>query len=539
MPTTSSAFSKRSAHRLSLIMNSSSSSATQTTYNYNATMVTSNNTLKPFASGLLWKIEVYSGGSLVTSKGSGSYSYDFRTGSTNATKAITPGSGSFTINRPASGSSGITYEFRFTANTANAGAELIGIASSSQTFTTAAQDPPPTPAPSWSTASRTDNATVGTTFSRTYTATGINSSNAYSLASGSFPNSLSLNTTSGTVSGTVAAGADQSFTFRLNATGAGGTTQSPSYTISRIQSAPVWTTTSFTEIARVGEEYSKQLSATSADSYSLASGSLPSGITLSSAGSLSGTPSAGTSQAFDFTVSATGTGGSTTSQSFRLNRRQPLPVWSNETLSAAGRKVGVFYSDSVVATNASSYSATGLPQNGLSHSGGTVSGTPTSTNQIFFDITASNSDGDTLTKSFSFTAQPAAPVWVDQTLATTTIKAGQSYSDGVSATNTTSYSLFSGTLPPGITLDANTGVLSGVPTTADVQPYTFVLRATNSANESISTNTLSITVQPAGSGKVWNGSAWVLAPFKVWSGSAWIEAQAKVWNGSIWADPVS
>ena len=71
----------------------------------------------------------------------------------------------------------------------------------------------------------------------------------------------------------------------------------------------------------------------------------------------------------------------------------------------------------------------------------------------------------------------------------------------------------------------------------EISVYSFVLRAANSIDERIFTNTLSITVEPGGSAKFWNGSTWVLAPFKVWNGSTWVEAPAKVWNGSTWADP--
>jgi len=320
------------------------------------------------------------------------------------------------------------------------------------------------------------------------------------------------------------------------------TTASRTFTITALAPptpAPSWTTTSFSETARVGSSILFQVSANNATSYALASGSLPPGISLNSSGFLNGTATAGVTQTFSFVVRATGAGGSTNSTTFFLTRVQPLPVWTDDTLSTTNLRVGTPYSDSVTASNAASYSVVGLPSGGLSFntSTRTVSGTPTSTSSFSFSITARNSDNDGITANYTFTPKPPLPVFTDATLATTTVKVNSSYVDGVVATNATSYSISSGALPPGILLDTNTGEIDGVPTT--VGTYTFRVTASNSISETVQTGNLTITVEPAGSGKVWNGTAWVLAPFRVWSGTAWVEAPAKVWNGSAWVNPVS
>jgi hypothetical protein len=117
------------------------------------------------------------------------------------------------------------------------------------------------------------------------------------------------------------------------------------------------------------------------------------------------------------------------------------------------------------------------------------------------------------------------------------VKKGQSYSDAVSADNAVSYAIQSGALPDGITLGPSTGIISGTPTTTGTSNFT--ISATNASSESIFTGTLTITVQPGGSGSVWNGSTWTQAAFKVWNGSTWTDAPVKVWNGSVWTDPIS
>lgn len=303
--------------------------------------------------------------------------------------------------------------------------------------------------------------------------------------------------------------------------------------------APAWSTTSLNDFGRVGSFYSTSVSASNTTSYSLNSGSLPPGLSLSTNGTISGTMSAGTSQQYSFVVRATGAGGSTNSNTFYITRYQALPSWADDALATNTLRVGDFYSDGVLATNATSYSASGLPSNGISinSSNGVVSGTPTSASSFSFTLYASNDDGDFVARSFTLTPKAPLATWIDNSLSTLTVKKGQSYSDAVSANNATSYAVDTGSLPSGITLAPSTGVISGTPDT--VGASTFTLRATNASNESIYTGSLTITVQPGGSGSVWNGSSWVQGAFKVWNGSTWAEAPVKVWNGSTWADPIS
>jgi hypothetical protein len=121
------------------------------------------------------------------------------------------------------------------------------------------------------------------------------------------------------------------------------------------------------------------------------------------------------------------------------------------------------------------------------------------------------------------------PTWSDQTISSSA-SVGTAYSDGVNATNAASYSVFSGALPGGLTLNTSTGAVTGTPTEPGV--FNFVLRATGSFEGTIDTATQTITV--LGGGKVWNGTAFVSGTTRVWNGTAFVSSTTKVWNGSSW-----
>jgi hypothetical protein len=131
------------------------------------------------------------------------------------------------------------------------------------------------------------------------------------------------------------------------------------------------------------------------------------------------------------------------------------------------------------------------------------------------------------------------PSWSDNTLAG--FQADVAYSDGVTATNMNysgSYSVSSGSLPSGISLNASTGAVTGTPTTAG-QSYSFTITATNSYGSVAQAFSGTVAASPtAGKLKVWTGTTWVYAPAKVWNGTSWVTGTVKVWNGTTWVTSV-
>lgn len=277
--------------------------------------------------------------------------------------------------------------------------------------------------------------------------------------------------------------------------------------------APTWYDNTIDTTARVSNYYSSSIGAYNATSYSWSG--LPNGISASGS-TISGYPtSTGTS---NVSFSATGPGG-TINGSSSITVSPPYPSWSDNTVSTSMRQ-GISYSDSVSASNTSYYGSSGSIPPGLSFntSNGSFSGTPSTPGSYTFQFYAYNVNGEgTGTGNITAVVKHPLAVWSDSSVSTSDLQVGESYSDSVSASNVSYYSLV-GTLPDGLSLNTGTGAISGSATAAG--SFSFSIRAYNASNEFISTSTFSITVIDLG-GRIF-----------VWDGSQWTERDVYAYNGS-------
>jgi uncharacterized repeat protein (TIGR02543 family) len=376
-------------------------------------------------------------------------------------------------------------------------------------------------------------------------------SDSTSYSATSLPSGLSLYDygTYATIQGTVSAQASQYWNVTVTATNdTGSATTSSAFNV--YQALPNWTDFSITSTGTVSTYYSSSISATNATIWTISG--LPPGITSSgtsgSTVTFSGTPSSAGSYTI-YAQPSNSEGASASQQSFSLTISPRLPSWVDQNLATAAR-VGLSYSSTVSASYVNSWDDGTLPTNGLSFSGqtnvsgtatGTVSGTPTTYGTTSFTLTPYNSDNQTPGGvAFSITVYDVAPVWSSQVLASSIATQDVAYTDGVSVTAgpDVTYTVASGALPTGVTLNSSSGAITGSPSVVGV--YNFVLAATNGSSEIIYTDALTITVEAAGGyAKVWNGSAWVDGATYVRTAGGWAEAVINVKGVSSWGPSFS
>jgi subtilisin family serine protease len=334
---------------------------------------------------------------------------------------------------------------------------------------------------------------TGTAYSSTLAATGGTTPYSWSLASGSLPAGLSLSS-GGVLSGTPTTAGTSTFTVRVTDAGARTTTGS----LSLVVGTPVSISTTSLPGGTTGTSYSAAFAATGGTTpytWSVSAGTLPAGLTLSSGGSLTGTPTtAGTST---FTVRVTDAAGRQATVSLTVTVLAPLAV---STSSLANGTVGDAYSAQLAATGGSggyawALAAGSLPA-GLTLSGsGLISGTPTTAATSSFTVQVTDAGARTATAALTITVG-AFNVTTPLAISTTSLPGGTTgtaYSSTLAATGGTTpytWSVSAGTLPAGLTLSSG-GVLSGTPTTAGTSTFTVQL---SDAGGQKATASLSVTV---------------------------------------------
>lgn len=177
------------------------------------------------------------------------------------------------------------------------------------------------------------NEYINRSYNQTLTASGGTAPYGYYHTSGTFPTGLALSTSSGAITGTT--GAVGTFTFTVTATDNSGYTGSQSYTVNILSAPTVTLSPSSLPSGTTGTSYTQYLSASGGQgphSFSVTSGSLPSGLSLSPGGTLSGTPS--TAGTYNFTVTAYSGDGFSGSQFYSIAISNAVvynEVFSNST----------------------------------------------------------------------------------------------------------------------------------------------------------------------------------------------------------------
>jgi large repetitive protein len=261
---------------------------------------------------------------------------------------------------------------------------------------------------------------VGVPYSAAIGATG--GSSPYTINVTGLPDGLVFG--NGSVSGTPTTAGK--FTVTVTVSDSKNATASQTFTIT-IAAGPLTITTATLPNGALGVAYSASLAATGGTGgVTWSVSGLPGGLTATSAGAISGTPTA--SGSFTVSVTATDSKGVTASKSYTVTiAAVPLVI---TTTSLANPTAGAAYSASVAASGGVqpyTFSASGLPA-GLSISAaGAITGTTTAAGTASVTVTVKDGAGTTASQSYTLTVGlPAAPPLTVTGLPATSAPATQS-----------------------------------------------------------------------------------------------------------------
>ena len=322
----------------------------------------------------------------------------------------------------------------------------------------------------------------GVPYSYTFTHSGGVS--PYTFSASGLPAWLTLNTTTGAITGTPPPGSSTN-TFQITIKDAQSPPSMNTKTYQLVVDAPSITNASPLPPATIGTPYSATLTATGGGTpYSFSATGLPAWLSLSSGGVLTGTPPSGAPSSVSFTATVTDSFGATGSKTLVLPiGASAITFTTSSPLPPA--TAGVAYTTTIMATGGTppyDFSATGLPPWLTISLNGVLSGTPPSSGPVTFTVHIADDATGTATMMFTLPVNAALTIGTPTPLPAATVN--MAYTATLTASGGSGgYSWAATGLPSGFSLSSG-GVLTGTPTTAG--PITFTGTVTDSSNNTAS-----------------------------------------------------
>jgi uncharacterized membrane protein len=259
-----------------------------------------------------------------------------------------------------------------------------------------------------------------------------------------------------------------------------------------------------------GKSYSANLAATGGTdpyTWSISSGALPLGLSLSSSGAITGIPT----QSGAFSITAKVTDSSTTLQSAFANFSFTIvaalaPLEITSTAVPSGETL-TSYSAALEAAGGTppyiwSLKSGATPAGITLSSAGQLSGTPTQVGDYSFKIQVADSStpSQTAFRTFTLIVVPSGSPLAVINVVPPDGHTGVSYALNMTAGGGVQpyvWSLFSGSLPLGLTLNSATGNISGTPTATGVSSFVVKVTDATTPTAQTATKSLNITVSAA------------------------------------------
>ncbi len=354
---------------------------------------------------------------------------------------------------------------------------------------------------------------VGTSYSSAIQATGGTTPYSWLVTSGALPPGMGLNTSSGVISGVPTTAG--TYSFAVTANDSSNPVQYQTSLVSILVAVPVappqMQALSFLQAVlpagEVGLSYSDVMQATGGTApyhFALSSGTLPLGVVLNAAtGTLSGTPTTAGGSAFAITV--TDSGNPLQSQTAQLSIVVAPTALSMQQPSFPSAQLNSSYAYNLKAAGGTlpyhwTVSSGRLPVGiTLNATTGVLTGTATTAGTSTFAINVTDSSSivqSQTAQAFIVVAPPILSV-LQPSLLSAQVNVGYAYMLQATGGSTPyHWAISSGSLPAGVVLNATTGALSGIPTTAGTSA--FAVAVVDSSNPVQSqTEQMSIIVAPA------------------------------------------